>query len=119
LPHCILEYTDNMAPPDFGALFGELHDLLVGTGEFQRDDIKSRARPCADFLVGAGGPDRGFAALEICILDGRSDELKSRITAGALELLDRHFAGALEALRGSLSARVTDMHRASYARRRS
>ena len=117
MPHCILEYSDNVVdPPEFRVLFGELHELLVGTGEFQLGDIKSRAIRCADYRVGDGASDRAFVALQICILEGRPDELKSRLTAGALPILERHFTATRVARRCSVSARVTDMHRASYAR---
>ncbi len=117
MPHCILEYSDDIAVrPEFRVLFGEVHDLLVDTGEFRRRDIKSRAVPCVDVLVGDGASDRCFAALEICILDGRDDATKARLTSGLLEVLQRHFARTCEQRRCSLSVRVTDMHRASYAR---
>lgn len=117
MPHCILEYSDNVAErPDFRELFTEIHGFLAGTGEFRRRDIKSRAIACGDFVVGDGSPDTSFAALEVCILEGRDDATKARITSALLSVLERHFARACEQRRCSLTVRVTDMHRGSYAR---
>ena len=117
MPHCILEYSGDIDDrPDFQALFAEVHEFLAETGGFRLRDIKSRALPCGTYRVGDGEPDRCFVALEVCILDGRDDATKGHITSGLLEVLERHFARSCEERRCSVTVRVTDMHRASYAR---
>lgn len=115
MPHCILEYSANVTDePDFRALFGELHEALVATGEFKIGDIKSRAVCHHDFVIAEGDPDRSFVALEIRILEGRSDAVRSRISTDAAAILRRHLRRTLATTRCSLSVQVTDMHRASY-----
>ena len=117
MPHCILEYPEGLdGRLDVRGLFVEIHEFLAGAGEFRRRDIKSRAIPCGEFLVGDGAPDRSFVALEVCILEGRDDATKARITAGLLGVLERRFARICEDRRCSLTVRLTDMHRGSYAR---
>jgi 5-carboxymethyl-2-hydroxymuconate isomerase len=114
MPHCILEYSVNVVDePDFRALFGELHQALVAKGEFNLGDIKSRAIARGDFLIAEGDPDRSFVALEIRILEGRSDAVKSRISSDAAGILRRHLPRTLAETRCSLSVQVTDVHRAS------
>ncbi len=118
MPHCTLEYSDNIPhKPDLRKLLLELGELLVATGQFERANIKSRAVEHDLFVVGDGAPERAFVALEIGILDGRSDELKAGLSESALELLERHFSAALAQTSCSITVQVADIHRASYRKR--
>ncbi len=117
MPHCILEYSDNVIDePDLGKLFLEIHVALARTGLFRRGDIKSRAVCCREFAVGDGAPDRAFVAMEVCIFEGRDDGVKAGITAAVLEVLGRHFRRTIADPRCSVTVRLTDMHRGSYAK---
>lgn len=118
MPHCTLEYSENIShKPDLGKLLSELNELLVASGHFERANIKSRAVEHDVFVVGDGAPERTFVALEIGILDGRSDEVKSSLSESALELLGRHFSAALAQTSCSVTVQVTDIHCASYRKR--
>jgi 5-carboxymethyl-2-hydroxymuconate isomerase len=120
MPHCILEHSANVLDrPDFGRLLGELHRALVATGEFVLPDIKSRVVAHETFLVADGAPDRSFVALEIQILDGRSDETKARLAELAHALVTAAFPESLARQRCSITVQVSDIHRASYRRRTS
>lgn len=117
MPHCILEHSDNIVDPvDFRQLLSELNELLAGTGLFKLNDLKSRAI-CHDlYVIGDGAPDRSFVTVNICALSGRADEVKASITNSVLKLLERFFPRTLAETRCSLTVRITDMHRDSYAR---
>ena len=118
MPHLTLEYSENIPhKPDLRNLLSELHELLVATGEFERASIKSRAVERDVFVVGDGAPEGAFVALEIGILDGRSDEAKAHLSESALDLLAQHFSAALAETRCNITVRVTDLHRASYRKR--
>jgi len=117
MPHCILEYSNNIVESsDWALVFEDVHEFLVGTGLFLIEDIKSRAVVREDFLVGDGAPDRAFVAMNLCILDGRDDEVKSLVSEGILEILKRHMIMACSDLRCSVSVRITEMQRGSYRR---
>ena len=115
MPHLTLEYSENIPhKPDLRKLLSELHELLVATGQFERANIKSRAVEHDVFVVGDGAPERAFVALEIGILDGRSDEVKASLSQSAVDLLARHFSAAVAQTSCSITVQVTDLHRASY-----
>jgi 5-carboxymethyl-2-hydroxymuconate isomerase len=120
MPHLILELSANVLDrPGLPQLLRELHEALVATGEFQREDIKSRVVVHDLFLVADGAPRRAFVALEVQILSGRSDEMKALIAEGAHALLMAAFPETLARLRCSVTVQVSDIHRASYRRRTS
>jgi 5-carboxymethyl-2-hydroxymuconate isomerase len=115
MPHLTLEYSANLDPPaEFAPLFLRLHGLLARTGGIRRENCKSRAYACRDFLVGEGRPSDAFVHLDIRFLEGRSDEVKQAIGAAALDMLVDAFSDA--AARGVLQAtvEVRDIARASY-----
>lgn len=117
MPHCILEYSGNaLDEPDWPATLSALHRVLMATGLFVLDDIKSRVARRDDFLVGDGSDDRAFVALEIQILSGRPDEVKGEICDAALQVLVRAFPRTVERLTTSLTVQVSDIHRPSYRR---
>lgn len=117
MPHCILEYSANVVDePDWSATLADLHRVLMASGLFVLDDIKSRAVRRDDFLVGDGRSDRAFVALEIQILSGRTDEVKGKICDAALQLLVRAFPRTVERLTTSVTVQISDIHRPSYRR---
>lgn len=117
MPHCILEYSANVLDePHVTGLLRDLHEALVGTGEFSLADIKSRAIRHEQFLVADGAADRAFVALEIRILSGRSDEVKAQISERAAAILTRAFPRTLSGRCCSVTVQVSDIHRPSYRR---
>lgn len=115
MPHCILEYSGNIADPvDLHDLFRELHDVLVGTGEFALADIKSRAIRHEVYLIADGDPDRVFITMNLAILSGRSDEVKAHMARAVRELLERSFPRTLAEKKCSLTVQVSELHRPSY-----
>ncbi len=118
MPHCVLEYSANVLDrPDLRRLLLEIHDVIMKTGEFSLGDIKSRVLRHDVFVVGDGSPDRAFVTLDIQILGGRSDEMKARLSEGALHVLERAYPTTLEKRKCSLTVQVSDLHRPSYRRR--
>ena len=115
MPHCILEYSANIVDqPDFHALFRQLHDVLMESGQFTLDDIKSRAIRHDVYLIADGDPDRAFIAMNLCLLSGRSDEIKSGLSRSVRELLERWFSRTMAEKKCSLSVQVSELHRPSY-----
>lgn len=115
MPHCILEYSANLPGlPDLQALFQQLHDVLMASGQFTLDDIKSRAIQHDVYRIGDGDPRRTFIAMNLCLLSGRSDEVKTDLARSVLELLERAFARALAETSCSLTVQVSELHRLSY-----
>jgi 5-carboxymethyl-2-hydroxymuconate isomerase len=115
MPHCILEYSANLPEtPDFQTLFQQLHDVLMTSGQFTLDDIKSRAIRHEVFRIGDGDLRRTFVTLNLRLLSGRSDEVKAALSRSILELLERAFARTLAETTCSLTVQVSEIHRPSY-----
>lgn len=117
MPHCILETTANVLDdPDLPELFGQLHKILMDTGEFELADIKSRALRHEHFCIGDGAPDRAFVTLTVQMLSGRSDAFKAELTRRLAACLIAAFPRSRAELRCSLTVQIVDIHRPSYQR---
>ena len=115
MPHCILEYSDNLADtPDLRELLDRVHAALMASGQFALANLKSRAYEARDFTVADGDPRRGFVALAIHIFDGRSDEVKVGLAESVLPLLQEAYPHSIAGGLVDLSVRIVDIHRASY-----
>lgn len=115
MPHCILEYSANLPEtPDLQALFQQLHDVLMASGQFTLDDIKSRAIRHEVFRIGDGDPRRTFVTMNLCLLSGRSDEVKTDLARSVRELLERAFARTLAETPCSLTVQVSELRRPGY-----
>lgn len=79
MPHLILEYTGNLEI-DTQATLLQLNEALAGSGHFEENTIKARAVRLTDFLVGTQpAAKRGFVALRLAILTGRTPEVKKQV----------------------------------------
>jgi 5-carboxymethyl-2-hydroxymuconate isomerase len=117
MPHCIIEYSDNVLDIlPWKEIFSELHKILVDTGEWVESDIKSRAIRHNNFYIGDGSPNQAFVTLKIQVLEGRSDELKKDISQKALTVLRKYFSETLMNFQAGITVQVSDIHRASYCR---
>ena len=117
MPHLILEHSDNLVVPfDHRALFRELHTTLQATGEFRLEQMKSRAIAEGRTFVGAGEPGNIFAHLRVYILSGRSLELRQRIAAELLAVLQRWLAASVAGRPSDITVDVREMVRETYAK---
>ena len=118
MPHCILEYTDNIPdPPDSRILLAELNRKLAATGIFDLFDFKSRVIVHRDYVIGDGDPSRAFVTLNIAILSSRPTRVKEQISDLAISLLEEKFSSCLGAAPWSLSVQVSELDRECYRRR--
>ncbi len=117
MPHCTLEYSANVPDRvDFRVFFGELHRLMVETGEIRLNQIKSRWICHQDFMVGAGGADKGFVYLHIAMLSGRSEALRSSLAKSALGLVAQYFPLAQTRLSCSITVEVREINRETHCK---
>ncbi|MFC2088362.1 5-carboxymethyl-2-hydroxymuconate Delta-isomerase [Calditrichota bacterium] len=115
MPHCILEYSDNLVEkPDFSKLLAEIHKTMVETGLFKIDDIKSRIIKHNIYRIGDGHLDKVFVTLNVEILSGRSDEVKTKISESLIPLLIKFFHKTISQKNCSITVQISDINRASY-----
>jgi 5-carboxymethyl-2-hydroxymuconate isomerase len=117
MPHCILEYSNNIIDePNWAELLKVLHEALMGTGLFVLADIKSRVIKHDIYFVGGGNADHAFVTLDVQILSGRSDETKSEISQAIQPILAQAFRQTFAQMRCSITVQVSDIHQPSYRR---
>lgn len=118
MPHCILEYSDNIVDKlNFRQIIHAIHSALMETNLFILADIKTRVIKHTVYLVGDGDSNQAFVTLTIQILAGREDSLKKQITEKANHILSSAFKQTLENLDCSITVQIVDIHKPSYQRR--
>lgn len=118
MPHLIIETTaDIAAAPGYDAqeLIRAGLGALQGIGEYDMTAAKARARVLEDFAVDHPHDGTGFVAVQLRILPGRGQELK---TLTAQVILEAIAAAVPEGPAGSVSVEVVEMVRESYVKQR-
>ena len=111
MPHLLMEYSDNVRVEPKQAL-QRLNRVLMESGEFEPEHIKSRARCCRDYCVGDDAED-AFVHLTLSLLSGRSMAVKAALSAALAQALE----GLVQAdVRLQLTVDVRELERAGYAR---
>jgi 5-carboxymethyl-2-hydroxymuconate isomerase len=108
----VLEYSHNI--PDqfkFKDFFEKLHQLMVNTGAFKLERIKSRLVPHDNFYIGNGNTENTFVYLQISILTGREVSLRKHLSSAALELLKEYFPKTLATNNCSMTVDIREMDR--------
>jgi 5-carboxymethyl-2-hydroxymuconate isomerase len=117
MPHCIFEYSANIADdPDWHQIILKVHEKLVSTGQFVAEDIKSRVIRHENFVIGNGEQNQSFITLTIQILDRRSDEMKRELAQMASKILIEAFPRSLAEQKCSITVQISEIHRVSYQR---
>lgn len=113
MPHLVMEYTGNLSIDAQPTLL-RLNQALVASGHFEENAIKARAVRLQNYLVGTDTQaQRGFVALRLAILTGRSLEDKKQISdlLGAAMRKDLTLVADTQV---QITVEVVDMQRESY-----
>ncbi|MCB1775089.1 MAG: 5-carboxymethyl-2-hydroxymuconate Delta-isomerase [Gammaproteobacteria bacterium] len=117
MPHLTLEFSSNVrSDGDLTALFAGLHDVLEHTGGVRRANCKSRARVANEFLVGSGSSRDAFVHLDIRLLDGRTLDVRQRISQQARDLLTAWFEPSMQSLDLQVTVEVREIDRRFYSK---
>lgn len=109
MPHLVIEHSPEIAD-DMPALCQAVFDAACGCTTFPDPKaVKVRSRLCSNHTGGTGD---GFAHTTVRMLAGRTDDLKSEVTAAVLAAMQTALPTT-----ASLTVEVVDMHVASYAKR--
>lgn len=115
MPHLVLEYTANLLP-DFEPMqaLHRMNTVLLASGEFVPDHIKSRAIRLDEYLVGDDEPG-GYMHARLHLLAGRDPKVKGAITEGLVAALRSCVSGPA-GLPVQITAEALDMDRAAYSK---
>ena len=116
MPHLHLEYTANLTQLDTDKALLRLNHALVASGQFGAEfDIKSRAVTVERFRVGTGLGERGFVAVRLALLSGRSPQVKKQLSESLLAVL-QDLGPWPEGVQVQLSVELLDIDRDSYSK---
>ena len=91
MPHICLEYTDNIHTTDIMGLLKSIQDVLIELADVKAKNCKSKVIHYNDYHMGSCDINEGFVHLEINILEGRTDEIKTKIGKKSLKILKSYF----------------------------
>lgn len=110
MPHVMIDYSaplqDHFRLKEITA---RVHAVLAQSGLFSLRDIKTRACPMVDFLVGEEGRDGAFVHVIIFLLEGRDVDKKAALARSVHEVLTDLLGEGI-----SLSVDIRDLERAVY-----
>ncbi len=115
MPHFVLECSDNIVesiePKEF---FSALHELLISSGPFNLQEIKSRVIRHQEYFMADGSPDKAFVHLTLSILEGREIGLQKTVGKKLLEFLKERFQQSGQKRDLALSLEIREMSRETY-----
>ena len=111
MPHCIIEYSQDVAEQvEIDTLIDAVHSGALASELFPEYDIKTRAIGYPQHRTGQTRDS--FVHVAIHLLDGRSDEQKSRLSEEVLAALEPLLPQVV-----SVGVEICDIHRTSYRKR--
>ncbi|TYL47361.1 5-carboxymethyl-2-hydroxymuconate Delta-isomerase [Marinomonas sp. IMCC 4694] len=111
MPHCIIEYSQNLeqeVPP--ADLLEAVKEACMASSLFALADIKLRSNAYKSFVT--GGQEDAFVHVTIRMLSGRSTEQRQQLSHLILETLTRFSLKNV-----SFSAEICEMERETYAKK--
>ncbi len=113
MPHVIIEHTESIAPAvRQSGLLKNVHLVVVNSGLFSADAVKSRAVSYQDVCWGKNAVPAEFAHVTVKILSGRTTEQKQQLSKAVFDAL----AAALPDVQ-KLSVDIHDMEKDTYFKR--
>jgi 5-carboxymethyl-2-hydroxymuconate isomerase len=109
MPHITLEYSNNITNADFRAIFQELKDRIVATGEAQELGVKCRAVASTDYFIVNGNENYKMVNLLFRMREGRSLEVRQNFSKIGMDVLEKYFEKEILAQEIILSTEVKEL----------
>ena len=111
MPHCIIEYSEDVAEQvDIDSLLEAVHLGAMDSGLFPEYEIKTRAIAFSHHRTGQTRDS--FVHVTVHLLDGRDDAQKTNLSNCVLARIEPMLRGVV-----SVGVEICNMHRASYRKR--
>ena len=112
MPHVKLEYTENVEWNNpIQDIFHKLQTVLVQHARVKPENCKSRAIELKDFHCAGKSHSGGFIHLEISLLSGRTEEVKTNIGKECSRIVQSFIENTAEI---QVSVELRDMDRNGY-----
>ncbi|KJV25906.1 hypothetical protein VI06_17785 [Aquitalea magnusonii] len=110
MPQVIMQYSSGLQL-DVRATLLAINQALLASGQFQAEDIKSRAILLQDWLTGTTPGSAPFVHLQLHILSGRDLPTRQQLSDSLLPVLQQQIQGPTGT---QLCVEVCQMERDSY-----
>ncbi len=112
MPHLIMEYSNSVEERlNVSGLLEDLHQVVIDSGLFEIDSVKSRAQRYHHWLVGEAADSVDFIHLRFELLSGRTAEQKQGLAKNLIAVMSQS-AGQIE----SLTVDIRDMDKDAFQR---
>ncbi|WP_289044207.1 hypothetical protein [uncultured Aliiroseovarius sp.] len=123
MPHAWIEYSANLADESEIKSFGEcVYNAMVETGIFPVAGIRVRILQIDQSLVGDKDPRNGFVHLQLCVGEGRKNEVLTTASDLLFERTSLHlkplanrarlaYAMILQEIPGAYSYKMNNLHK--------
>jgi len=78
------------------------------------ESCKSRIKVSKEYLIGYGTVDDGFVHLEIKLIEGRDDKVKSEVAKKLTDTLRKHFPTSKNPRNLQIAVEFKDLKRTNY-----
>lgn len=110
MPHCIIELPQLLTQKiEVQTLCHEIHQLVVDTGLFSPESIKSRVIPYEVYCSGADKKAEDFIHVTVSILEGRTSEQRQSLSDSIFAYLKEYHADI-----SNLSVNIHEMCKETY-----
>lgn len=110
MPHAIIEYSANLEHEiTTRKAVMAAHKVILDSGLFAPDAVKSRAHKVEDFVVGTDMSSVSFVHIWIALMEGRALEKKQALTQAMFDTISALIPEAT-----SVSVDIRDMEAATY-----
>lgn len=114
MPHLTIEYTDNLREVfDPSAAVRHVNTAVLANGEFEPEQVKTRAQSLPYYRVGHADGGEAFIHVRIHVVAGRTLDLRQRLGKAALTGVQQALAPA-PGLTVQLTAEVNEMQAETY-----
>lgn len=116
MPHLVLEFSDNIIPHvPMDTVLAQLHKNFTGFETIPLEDTKTRAKSYTHYAVGSHGRQTAFMHLNILMMKGRPQELRSKIGEAMVNFLKSQLAHYLPSqLSSVVTVEIREMEKSDY-----
>jgi len=112
MPHIKLEYTENVNwNIPIQEIFPKLQSVLIQHAKVKPENCKSRATQLKEYLSNIDGSLGGFTHLEISLLSGRSEAVKTKIGTECTQIIREFLEDVTQV---QVSVEIRDMDQNNY-----
>ena len=114
MPHIKLEHTEKVDSGLIKPVFKKLKVILMETAGIKENNCKCKAIRIPVYSVGRNNTSGHFFHLEVCLLKGRSADVRKEIGQKSIQVLQEHFVDNNAQNIKQFSVEIREIHHNDY-----